>query len=697
MHIIIIIMYNFVRKSYHLLNDVIMKRTILLFIFSAFLLSMNAQQEVNMKYGKPTDEELRMTVYEPDNSAEAVMLCRLTDVVYTIQQSSFLTDYKERFRIKVLKPEGARFAKVVIPYQQQVSINSIGGTKITAMALPKPGGSSDSYFEGEGVSMTEGVFGTDADDIVEDIKAVAINLDGGKVVKTSLNKSDIVRKKIDEHNYQVEFAVPNVKEGTVVDIEYNIHSQLFWQLRDWYAQCEIPVVYAKLDMNIPSYLIFNIEDHGIQRLTHTCTAGSMKFKLVSDPLANPMNISTNHYVYTGRDLKAMPKDNYVWNLKDYCAGITAELKTYRLPGMSEMDFAKTWEQIDELFLGSDPFNLQLNAHSPLHQELQDAHIQDIANQEERAAAVYQLVMKHVKWNGKYDLWPQPTKETLQQGTGDNADINMLLIQSLKDVGLEAAPVLLRSRDLGMMPYNFPSFQKLSTFVVGILPQGGTKFYVDASSTDDYLNVLPPTLLVERARLLLKDKKSQWVNLQKLQKSQTTTMIEATLSADGTYSGTQTTLYKGLAAAKYRQSKGINEYAAEAKEVVEFNKKGTVWDGKISFNPFNNPPMTSNPFTATNRLMPVEFPCTSSDQVIINITLPEGYVMESEPQQKSFSTPDKGLEGRLFSSYGGGRIQIQYQFNVNKISHPENNYAALHDMYDLFTKFSNEQIVIKKAN
>jgi hypothetical protein len=690
-------MYNFVRKSYHLLNDVIMKRTILLFIFSAFLLSMNAQQEVNMKYGKPTDEELRMTVYEPDNSAEAVILCRLTDVVYTIQQSSFLTDYKERFRIKVLKPEGARFAKVVIPYQQQVSINSIGGTKITAMALPKPGGSSDSYFEGEGVSMTEGVFGTDADDIVEDIKAVAINLEGSKVVKTSLNKSDIVRKKIDEHNYQVEFAVPNVKEGTVVDIEYNIHSQLFWQLRDWYAQCEIPVVYAKLDMNIPSYLIFNIEDHGIQRLTHTCTAGSMKFKLVSDPLANPMNISTNHYVYTGRDLKAMPKDDYVWNLKDYCAGITAELKTYRLPGMSEMDFAKTWEQIDELFLGSDPFNLQLNAHSPLHQELQDAHIQDIANQEERAAAVYQLVMKHVKWNGKYDLWPQPTKETLQQGTGDNADINMLLIQSLKDVGLEAAPVLLRSRDLGMMPYNFPSFQKLSTFVVGILPQGGTKFYVDASSTDDYLNVLPPTLLVERARLLLKDKKSQWVNLQKLQKSQTTTMIEATLSADGTYSGTQTTLYKGLAAAKYRQSKGINEYAADATEVVEFNKKGTVLDGKISFNPFNNPPMTSNPFTATNRLIPVEFPCTSSDQVIINITLPEGYVMESEPQQKSFSTPDKGLEGRLFSSYGGGRIQIQYQFNVNKISHPENNYATLHDMYDLFMKFSNEQIVIKKAN
>ena len=130
-------------------------------------LTVVAQQ---MKFGKPTDEELKMTVYEPDSSAEAVVLCKLTDVGYTIQQSSFLVDYKEKFRIKVLKPEGARFAKVVIPYQQYVSINNIGGTKLTGMALPKPGGSSDSYFEGEGVSMMEGVFGTDADDIVEDIK-----------------------------------------------------------------------------------------------------------------------------------------------------------------------------------------------------------------------------------------------------------------------------------------------------------------------------------------------------------------------------------------------------------------------------------------------------------------------------------------------------------------------------------------------
>ena len=128
------------------------KRIVLSVMFAAAWLIGFAQQPVNTKFGKPTDEEMRMTVYEADSSAEAVVLCRLTDVTYTIQQSSFLVDYKERFRIKVLKPSGARFAKVVIPYQIQVSLNSIGGTKLTAMALPKPGG-GDTYFETEGVSM----------------------------------------------------------------------------------------------------------------------------------------------------------------------------------------------------------------------------------------------------------------------------------------------------------------------------------------------------------------------------------------------------------------------------------------------------------------------------------------------------------------------------------------------------------------
>ncbi len=637
-----------------------------------------AAQDVNMKFGKPTQEEMQMTTYEKEPGAEAVVLCRLTNVEYTVQTTSFLVDYREKWRIKVLKPSGARFAKVVVPYQRNMSVgNNIGGLTITGFALPKPGGSSDSYFEGEPGSMTEGVFGTDADESVEDIKATAFNLEGGKVVKTSLKKSEIVNKKIDEHNYQVEFTIPNVKEGTVIEYEYNVHSQVFWELRDWYAQCEIPVAYAKLDMNIPNYLIFNIEDHGIQRLTYTCTAGSLKFKIVSDPLANPMTVMTNHYVYVGRDLIGMPKDDYVWNAQDYWAGITAELKLYRLPGMSQMDYAKTWEQIDEMILSSDDLGIHLGDHSPLANELKEAKIGDIANPRERVAAVYKLVMDKVKWNGKYALSPALTSETLKKGEGSNADINLLLIQSLQDVGLTAAPVVLRTRDLGQLPYNFPSIRKLSTYLVGVVMPTGGNMYLDASNKNGWLNVLPEVMLVDRARMVRKDKKSEWVNLQKVSKSERHTVIDAKLSADGTLSGKQTTRNEG----------------GETEESV-YTKKGQVTDGQISICPFPDNMMV-NPFTAETRKMPVDFPRVSSERFVINISLPEGYVMEGEPRNTTVTTADKGLEGRILTSSSEGRVQMSWQFNVNKISHPEKDYADLRQIFDMLSKYTSEQIIIKK--
>lgn len=657
--------------------------------------TMLAQDNVNMKFGKPTKEEMQMTEYAPDPDAEAVVLCRLTDVEYAVQNIGYLVDYREKCRIKVLKPSGARLAKVVVPYQVAMSVNNnIGGLKINAKSLPKPGGSSNSYFEGEGVSMTEDVFATEGDEEVENIKATAFNLENGKVVKTSLKKGDVVTTKLDEHNYQVEFTIPNVKEGTVIEYEYTVHSQLFWQLHDWYAQREIPVVYAKLDMNIPSYLIFNIEDHGIQRLTYTCTAGTLNFKLESDPLAKQSRVMTNHYVYIGRDLIAMPQTNHVWNSQDYCAGITGELKQYRLPGAAQMDYARTWTQIDEMILSSDDLGIRLNEHSPLAKELKEAKIEEIADQKERAAAVFNLVMSKVNWNGKYDISPALTTETVKKQEGSNADINLLLIQSLHEVGLKAAPVVLRTRDLGLLPYNFPALRKLSTFIVAVMLPMNTNVYLDASSKNGYLNVLAEPLLVERARLVQKDNKSQWVNLQRVAKSQTNTIINAKLSADGTLTGTQTTRYEGLAAMNYRNEKGITAFAPDATEEIPFTRKGTVEGNAIKICPFPTV-IASNPFTAKTRKMPVEFNSLESHRVVVNIALPEGYVVDGEKKNTTITTQDKGLEGRILTITSDGNVQLSCQFSINKIVYPEKNYADLYQMYDAVMKYINEELVIKK--
>lgn len=673
------------------------RKKILIIQFLISVLTVSAQENVNMKFGKPTKEEMEMTVYNPDPDADAVVLCRLTNVEYTVQINGYLVDYHEKFRIKVLKPRGTRFATVTIPYYKNIDGKSnISGSKFSLRSSAiKSYASPTSDFNGDDGSFTEDAFGNYTSESVEDLKATAFNLEYGKTVKSTLNKSSVVYEDIDEQYSQVKFTIPNVKPGTVIEYEYYIHSELFWQLHDWYAQCEIPVAYARLDMDIPNYLIFNVEEHGIQRLSSTCTLGSLRYKLVSDPLAAPVTVSTNHYVCVGKDLVGMPKESYVWNIQDYCAGVTAELKQYSLRGRMPLDYAMTWEQIDAMLLNDEDLGKHLNDFSPLIDELREAKIPDISDEKERVAAVYKLVMNHVTWDGRYKMWPGNTTETFNKRRGSNADINLLLIQSLHGVGLTVAPVVLRTRDEGQLPQTFPSLGKLSSFIVGVILGNGSIVCLDASSKNGYLNVLSEPLLVEKARLVMKGKKSQWVNLQTLQKSQKTTLINATLTPDGKLSGKQTVRFEGLAAAKYREKAGINEFAPEATEEVEFTLQGDVSDGKISICPFKNPPLESNPFNAPKRLMPVEFPCIQTERIVINITLPEGYMMESKPQSAIVSTPDKGLDGRYITSETEGKVQVQYQFNVNKISHPEKNYADLRQIYDMFINYGKMPLIFKK--
>ena len=184
-----------------------------------FLTAM-AQDNVNMKFGKPTKEEMQMTAYEADPEADAVVLCRLTDVEYIIQQNGYLVDYREKFRIKVLKPDGTRYAKVVIPYMMNTSHGSnLGGLRFSMFANQLSAGSGSTEYGFDAGSMTTEAMGDYSDESVEDLKVTAFNLKNGKVVKSTLKKENIVNKEIDEHHHQMSFTSPDVEVGTVIEYE----------------------------------------------------------------------------------------------------------------------------------------------------------------------------------------------------------------------------------------------------------------------------------------------------------------------------------------------------------------------------------------------------------------------------------------------------------------------------------------------
>lgn len=638
----------------------------------------------NLKFGKPTDEEMNMTAYEQDKEAAAVVLCHLTNVDYTVSPGNYLVDYKVKKRIKILKDEGKEYANLSIPY------------------IDNP---SEEY----------------AQEVIEDFKATAYNLEDGKVKKTPIGKEKIFTERLDDDWMLAKVAIPQAKAGSVIEYEYTLHSNVFYHIHDWYAQTDIPVAYANYRLEIPVYFIYNVEKTGLQPLQSTVTAGAINYKMSANDMETLRKCNTNIYTCTGRDLKALKKDEFVWNLHDYSTKVTAELQRINLSG--GRDVRKKWEQVDKTLFDHSEFGSLLYKHSKYQDELAASGIGNMSDIKEKVAATYRFLRQRLAWNGEYELLARPASEVIKKGSGSNADLNMMLINMLGDVGVEAYPVVMSTRRHGKLPLTYPTLNKLNTFIVGI-PDGGAWFFLDASSSDGYLNVLPANLYTDRARIIQKGKEGQWVNLQEIGEARTQVVVNASLQPDGKMTGEQAITCYGNAAANERQAfreatdsmafitnkaskngitiidckmEGHRDFAPTVKEVIHFTRQGEATDDHIYLNPLIGIPVTGNPFTETERLLPVEFPYKQVFGMSMKIKLPEGWNLEEIPKSIKIATEDKSIAGHvLYESSDEGVISINYLFRLNHVTYDSEQYGTLRQLFDLLSSRSKDMLIIKKG-
>ena len=189
-----------------------------------------------------------MAVYEPDSSATAVILCKLTDISYKWGIESFRLVSEYKVKIKVLKPEGTSYADVIIPYYE----------------LPNN-------------AMKENIIGLDAS---------AYNLENGKIVRTKMKKDVVFKERVGESRMNLKFSIPQVKAGTLIEYEYRVESDFFFSIDSWKAQSDIPILYTEYNVTIPEYFKFNIEMHGAEKLETVNENASLNLSIGSPRLAN---------------------------------------------------------------------------------------------------------------------------------------------------------------------------------------------------------------------------------------------------------------------------------------------------------------------------------------------------------------------------------------------------------------------------
>jgi len=106
-------------------------------------------------------------------------------------------------------------------------------------------------------------------------------------------------------------------------------------------------------------------------------------------------------------------------------------------------------------------------------------------------------------------------------------------------------------------------------------------------------------------------------------------------------------------------------------------------------------LTTNPFNAEKRNFPIEFHYPYAYKYIIDIQLPEGYVVEALPAEKILKTEDGGITFVYRCSEHQGRIQAKIDFGVSNLRYAPELYGMLKLMYDQITAVTGEQIVLKR--
>src|SRR5690606_647326 len=98
---------------------------------------------------------------------------------------------------------------------------------------------------------------------------VTHNLENNKIVSTPLTSKAIFLEKTSPYLQLSKFTLPNVREGSVIDIKYRIYSPDILNFRTWRFQSDIPKISSVYTAIMPATYQYRVILRGPYQLTDT--------------------------------------------------------------------------------------------------------------------------------------------------------------------------------------------------------------------------------------------------------------------------------------------------------------------------------------------------------------------------------------------------------------------------------------------
>lgn len=306
-----------------------MKLTAITLILSLSLSAFAAEIQKTPKLGKVSMDEMKSSVCPIDSSAQGYYLFEkgATSFVYrntTIREGDpgsdkgFQMVFKNHKRVKILDKAASDLGNF------EISLYNKGLNK----------------------------------EKIASIKGITYNLENGKIIKTKLDTKQIIYEEKTDHITLVKIAMPDVKAGSVVEIEYELVSDFLFNIQEWYFQREVPVLYSEYWVGIPEYFHYKPSTYGYYRIHHNTktAARTLKFTYMYRTEGNVTESRRHEYeeryqekitTYFANHVPAFKKERFLKASKNYLTRMTFELEGTRFPNSPYKSYSNSWSDVSK--------------------------------------------------------------------------------------------------------------------------------------------------------------------------------------------------------------------------------------------------------------------------------------------------------------------------------------------------------------
>ncbi len=255
---------------------------------------------------------------------------------------------------------------------------------------------------------------------------------------------------------------------------------------------------------------------------------------------------------------------------NYKSALEFELAAYKPPSGLERNYTQTWEIINQELLEDEDFGMQLKRGGFLKDVV--GQIQGQSNDElKQMIAAFNFVRITMKWDNRNRIYlSQNLRSAFEKKSGSSAEINLLLVTLLKELGFKSDPVILSTRNNGFI---HPAQIMIDQFnyVIAMVNIGDKTYLLDATEKEGSYNLLPPRCINGQGRII-SETKTDWIDLNPAQRYEFTNVIKASIGVDGVIKANMLRSFRNYAALNKRiEIKGSNDNEEYIRNMESMNK------------------------------------------------------------------------------------------------------------------------------